>query len=313
MRILFMGSPEFALPSLEALAAKHEVVAVFTQPDQPAGRGRQMQPPAVKSLAISLGLPLHQPPSLSTKKTQELIRRIGPDVIIVAAYGKILPEEILSIPQFGCINVHASLLPRWRGAAPIQAAIFAGDEETGVSIMRMDPGLDTGPVYLQKKIPILPEDTGGELSKRLATLGATALIESLPGILAGNIVAQVQDNSLSTYAPMLKKKDGELDFNKPAISLALQVRAYEPWPTSYFVLKSTRIVVRASQAIASDTHLPGTCFELNRFPAIAANPGTLVLSTVQPAGKRAMPGDTFMNGAKDFRNERITHTTKTEN
>ena len=309
MRILFMGSPDFALPSLEALAANYEIVAVFTQPDQRSGRGRQMTPPPVKVRAISLGLPLYQPDSLKDVTTQDIIKEIGPDVIVVTAYGKILPDEILSIPHVGCINVHASLLPRWRGAAPIQAAILAGDEETGITIMQMDPGLDTGPIYAQERLPISSTDTGGVLSLRLATLGASTLIDAMPGILTGNIQAVSQEESLATYAPMLKKKDGELDFLKPASSLALQVRAYEPWPSSYFIWNDTRIVVREARAKESESNAPGTCLEYDRFPAVAANPGILVLTTIQPAGKKAMPGDTFLNGAKDFCNERITNPT----
>lgn len=313
MRVLFLGSPEFALPSVDALAVDYEVVAIFTQPDQRAGRGRQMKPSPVKNRALSLGIPVHQPNSLKDPTTQKLIEMIKPDVIVVVAYGKILPEEILSLPTFGCINVHASLLPRWRGAAPIQAAILAGDEETGITIMQMDPGLDTGPIYAQEKIQILPTDTAGELSKRLATLGASTLINTLPGIFSGNNRAETQKESLATYAPRLKKKDGELDFIKPASALALQIRAYEPWPSSYFILNDTRIVVRKAHADHSSSYTPGMCLEHHHFPAVAANPGILILTMIQPAGKKAMPGDTFLNGAKDFLNERVTNSTAAKN
>jgi methionyl-tRNA formyltransferase len=309
MRVLFMGSPDFALPSLNALAKHHQVVSVFTQPDRKAGRGRQLRQPPIKSLAQERGIPVHQPHSLKDQAIVELTKGINPDIIVVAAYGKILPEEILSIPKLGCINVHASLLPRWRGAAPIQAAIHAGDNDTGVSIMQMDTGLDTGPVFLQETTNISPTETGGELSQRLAQIGAEALIKALPWIESGELSAQAQDESSATYAPMLKKSDGILDFYKPASALALQVRAYEPWPSSFFILNNTRIVIREAEAIDAHHHSPGTCVEYKKFPAVSANPGLLLLTMVQPSGKKLMPGEIFLHGAKDFIDGRITNTT----
>ena len=307
MRVLFMGSPQFALPILGALSQNHEVAAVFTQPDRKTGRGRKMQPPAVKVFATSHGLPVYQPRSLKEESAHELVRQISPDLIVVAAYGKILPEEILSIPPLGCINVHASLLPRWRGSAPIQAAILAGDLETGVSIMQMDSGLDTGPVYQQVTLQITPSETAGELSQRLASLGAITLINAIPEIRRGDLSARPQDEKLATYASLLRKKDGMLNFSQPAAFLARQVRAYEPWPSSFFYWKDTRIVVRGAQASSIEKYPSGMCLEINRLPAIAADPGILILTLLQPAGKRVMSGDTFLNGAKDFPHGRIAY------
>jgi methionyl-tRNA formyltransferase len=306
MRLIFMGSPEFALPTLEALDQHFEVTGVFTQPDRKAGRGRQVQSPPVKLLAESLGIPVFQPSSLKNPETQYLIQELAPDAIIVTAYGKILPREILNMPAIACINIHASLLPRWRGAAPIQAAILAGDELTGVSIMRMDPGLDTGPIYHQASIKIHPNETSGELSQRLAKLGAETLIKTLPAISKNELIERAQDDTSPTYAPTLKKSDGLLIFSQPASILARQVRAYEPWPSSFFMWRGSRVVVRKAEAVDTGDYPPGKCLEYNRLPAIASNPGILVLHMIQPAGKRAIPGDTFLHGAKDFIDGRIT-------
>jgi methionyl-tRNA formyltransferase len=309
MRVLFMGSPEFAQPSLEALAKLHQVVSVFTQPNRKAGRGRQLRPPPIKSLAQQLGIPVHQPHSLNDQEVLELTKKLHPDIIVVAAYGKILPEEILNIPKYGCVNVHASLLPRWRGAGPIQAAILAGDTETGISIMQMDMGLDTGPVFLQESTNISPTETGGELSQRMSQIGAETLIKALQGIESCELSASAQVDSKATYAPMLKKSDGRLDFRKPAFELALQVRAYEPWPSSFLIWNNTRIVVRKAEAIDTYDHSPGTCVEYQNLPAVSANPGLLILSMVQPAGKKVMSGENFLRGAKDFIDGRIANAT----
>lgn len=307
MRVIFMGSPEFALPSLEVLAAEYNVVGVYTQPDRRSGRGRKLKEPPVKSLAKELGLSIYQPTSLRSDENLETTRKLEPDLIIVAAYGMILPPEILSIPSFGCINIHASLLPRWRGAAPVQAAILSGDSKTGVSIMQMDAGLDTGPVYSQHMLDIHENETGGELAWRLAELGAKSLQGSLPSIISGDLTAMPQDDNFATYAPMLKKTDGQLSFTSPASKLALQVQAYEPWPSSFFEWKKIRLVIRGAYAIDLNDHPPGTCFVHNHFPAVAANPGALVITSIQPAGKKIMGGDTFLNGAKDFPHGRITN------
>lgn len=312
MRIIFMGSPEFALPSLEALHRSHDVIAVYTQPDRRSGRGRKLLPPPVKELAEQLAITIYQPSSLKDENVSQDIQSMQPDMIVVAAYGKILPPEILNIPKIACINVHASLLPRWRGAAPIQAAILSGDDVTGISIMRMDPGLDTGPVYYQATTKIASDETSGELSRRLAILGATALESTLSRILNQQLEPQPQVEALATYAPILKKEDGLLNFRNTASYLARQVRAYEPWPSSFFYWKRNRLVIRSAEAIDHKPLPYGTCLEYKSFPAIAADSGILVLRNIQPAGKRSMPGDTFLNGAKDFCDGRITDTPNTE-
>jgi methionyl-tRNA formyltransferase len=307
MRLVFMGTPTFAVPSLKALIHHYDVVSVITQPDRKAGRGRQIRYSPVKELALESNIPINQPETLRNASVVDSLEQLAPDLIIVAAYGKILPADILQIPKVACINVHASLLPRWRGAAPVEAAILAGDLQTGISIMQMDPGLDTGPVYHQAAINILDGETGGELTDRLAQLGASLLIDSLSGIIAQEIEAIPQDDARATYAPLLKKSDGQLQFDRSAEMLERQLFAYEPWPTSYFYWKNTRVVVRSGKAIEVTKQPPGICLIKNGNPAIMANPGALLLETIQPAGKKAMSGKDFLNGVKDFQNGRITY------
>ena len=233
VRIVFMGSPEFAVPVLRKLSAQYPVVGVVTQPDRPAGRGRVLTPPPIKILANELNLPIIQPRRLSESDALEQLHLWSPELIIVAAFGQILKPVVLDLPHYCCINVHASLLPRWRGAAPIQAAILNGDETTGITIMRMDPGIDTGPILSQHPLPISPEDTAGTLSSKLAELGADLLIETLPAYLTGRRLPEPQDESLATYAPMIKKEDGLLDFTATAANLERKIRAFNPWPGSY--------------------------------------------------------------------------------
>ena len=221
-----MGSPDFAVPSLQALNTHCDVLGVITQPDRPSGRGRSISQPAVKTAAIELGLSVLQPRRLRDPEAIEQLSIWAPDLIVVAAFGQILRAEVLDQPQFGCLNVHASLLPRWRGAAPIQACLIHGDNELGVTIMKMDPGIDTGPILSQRATQLMPAETAGSLTDRLARMGADLLIETLPDYLEGRISPQQQDGSLATYAPMLKKEDGELDFNMPAAALERRVRAF---------------------------------------------------------------------------------------
>jgi methionyl-tRNA formyltransferase len=309
IRIVFMGSPEFALPSLKSLIEnRYTVVGVVTQPDQPAGRGRKLTPPPVKTLAVELNLPIIQPQKLRMPGVIEQLRTWAPDIIIVVAFGQILPKEVLDLPKFGCINVHASLLPRWRGAAPIQAAILHGDHETGVTIMKMDSGLDTGPILKQKSIPIEPDDTAGSLSKRLSQLGSELLIETLPLYLHGELTPQPQDDAKASYAPMLKKADGELDFSKPASLLARQVRAFNPWPGAFTIWKGQAIKILRAHEV-EDEHLtsklpllPGQTFIYQDQPAVCTGKGLFVLDEVQPAGKRPMEGKVFLRGARDWQN-----------
>lgn len=301
-RIIFMGSPEFALPTLRALAEHYPAVGVVTQPDRPAGRGRTLSPPPVKTLAISLGLPVIQPGRLREPQAMQQLREWQPDLIVVAAFGQILRTEVLDLPSSGCINIHASLLPRWRGAAPIQAAILQGDNQSGVTIMRMDPGLDTGPILNQRATAITLQDTAESLGNRLAQMGAELLIETLPGYIKGEIAPKPQDDSLATYAPMLEKEAGRLDFHQPAELLARKVRALNPWPGAFTIWQGTYLKIHQAHAhtAPSMSGEPGTTWIIEEFPALTTSDGLLVLDEVQPAGKKSMPGKAFLNGVKGW-------------
>ena len=299
-KVVFMGSPEFALPTLQALAESYNVIGVVTQPDRPAGRGRQLTPPPVKTLALSLGIEVIQPERLRQPEAQEQLNAWSPDLIVVTAFGQILRQNVLDLPRCGCINVHASLLPRWRGAAPIQAAILHGDSITGATIMRMDPGIDTGPILSQCQLHIRPEDTAGSLAHRLAQAGAALLIETLPAYLSGRLQSQPQDESQATYAPMLKKEEGALDFSQPAVALANRVRAYNPWPGTAVQWAGQPLKVHRARAMSASITRPGTRSIKDGLPAVAAADGWLLLEEVQPAGKRAMNGSTFLLGARGW-------------
>lgn len=300
-RIVFMGSPEFALPSLRKLAATGNVIGVVTQPDRPSGRRQKLTPPPVKELAIELGIPFIQPVKVRQPEAMTQLKTWAPDVIVVVAYGQILRPDLLELPPFGCLNVHASLLPRWRGAAPIQAAILHGDPKTGVTIMRLDAGMDTGPILSQRQVEITPEDTYGTLSARLAEVGAELLIETLPKYLSGEITPQEQDSSLATLAPMLKKEDGLLDFNRPAEALERQVRAFQPWPGAFMPWQDGILkVIKASVKVPSQDAPPGKRIIIAGFPAVCTPSGALVLEEVQPAGKRPMSGKVFLQGARQW-------------
>ncbi|MDF1498960.1 MAG: methionyl-tRNA formyltransferase [Anaerolineales bacterium] len=306
MQIIFMGSPEFALPSLNALRREYDLCAVVTQPDRPSGRGRALQESAVKREASAYKIPVIQPENLRETKVYSHLASLRPGLIVVAAYGQILPRKILELPVHGSINVHASLLPRWRGAAPVQAAILAGDAQTGVTIMKMDAGLDTGPILKQTATPIRPDETGGELESRLARMGGELLVESIPGYLSGDITPTPQEDAQSTYAPMLKKRDGEIDPELDAERLARQVRAFEPWPSSFFYWSDLRIVVRAARATLIQGTKIGEIILVEGLPAISTASGALVLERVQPAGKREMNAGDFLNGAPDLIGAQLT-------
>jgi methionyl-tRNA formyltransferase len=299
INIVFMGSPDFALPTLQVLSEQYRVAGVVTQPDQPAGRGRVLTPPPVKVLAEQLRLPVIQPRRLHDPEAMEQLHAWNPGVIIVAAFGQILRTNVLDLPPHGCVNVHASLLPRWRGAAPIQAAILHGDAETGVTIMKMDPGVDTGPVLSLRALPIEPDATPETLGPKLARLGAELLIETLPAYLRGKLQPQPQDDSLATYAPMLKKEDGALDFSQPAESLARKVRAYSPWPGAYMDWSGGTLKVHLAHPIEGSA-VPGQTVRVEKLPAVGTSAGLLVLDEVQPSGKKYMPGQVFLNGARSW-------------
>lgn len=300
IRVVFMGSPEFAAVTLGRLVEHYPVVGVVTQPDRPAGRGRALIPTPVKSLAQSLGIEVIQPVRLREPEAQARLQEWAPDLIVVTAFGQILRKNVLELPRLGCINVHASLLPRWRGAAPIQAAILHGDTRTGATIMIMDPGVDTGPILSQQEEAILPGDTAGSLSERLAESGASLLIETLPGYLAGVIQPRPQDDTLATYAPMLKKEEGALDFSRPAAVLERQVRAFHPWPGTFMDLLGQPLKVHRAQVAPDETGLPGQRRLVRGLPAVATAEGALVLDEVQPPGKRSMPGQDFLRGFRQW-------------
>ncbi len=299
-KIVFMGSPDFSTATLQSLAKYYNVVGVVTQPDRPAGRGRKLASPPVKTLALKLGLPFIQPERLRESAAMTQLQGWNPDLIVVAAFGQLLLPEVLDLPAHGCLNIHASLLPRWRGAAPINAAILAGDHESGITLMQMDPGLDTGPIIRQRAIPISSDETAGSLFVKLAQLGADFLIESLPAYLRGELSPHPQDASLSTFAPMLKKSDGKLDFNQPAEDLARRVRAFNPWPGTYILWGGKPLKIHRAQAINVTSHRTGGFIIFEGFPAIGTSEGLLILNHVQPAGKSAMPGKTFLRGARNW-------------
>jgi methionyl-tRNA formyltransferase len=298
-KIVFMGSPDFAVPSLAALARKFDVVGVVTQPDRPAGRGRILTSPPVKLLADQLGIPAIQPEKLREPSSFTQLQSWKPDLIIVAAFGQILRKNVLELPPLGCINVHASLLSRWRGAAPIQAAILHGDAQTGISIMKMDAGVDTGAILAQKVVGITPEDTAGTLSDRLAQIGSIFLCEVLPDYLEGKLIPKLQDESMATYAGMIQKEEGMLDFNQPAEVLARRVRAYNPWPSAFMFWEGQTLKIHKAHP-KDGVSFPGKHGIENRLPAVGTVNGWLVLEEVQPAGKKNMLGNAFLSGARDW-------------
>lgn len=298
-KIVFMGSPDFAVPALQALAAHYSIVGVVTQPDRPSGRGLALTPPAVKSAALQLGLPIIQPEKLRAPEAFAQLQAWAPDLIVVSAFGQILRQNVLDLPRLGCLNIHASLLPRHRGAAPIQAAILAGDERTGITIMKMDAGLDTGPMLSQRAIPISPDDTGGSLFEQLSQLGAGLLLEILPGYLAGQIVPQPQPADGATYFGILKKEDGLLDFNLPAQDLERKIRAFSPWPGTYMQWNGAPLKIHRAH-VAQGQSQPGARLVVENLPAVAAVDGLIVLDELQPAGKKPMPGKAFLAGGRDW-------------
>lgn len=299
-RILFMGSPDFAAITLKRLAQDFNVVGVVTQPDRRSGRGKKMVSPAVKALADELGIPAMQPPRLRDEAAFDELRRFAPDLIVVAAYGQILHPNILQLPRYGCVNVHGSLLPRWRGAAPIQAAILAGDAETGITIMLMDEGVDTGDMLSKRAIPITAEDTAESVFDKLAPRGAELLVETLPGYLAGEITPQPQPEEGATYARMLKKEDGRLDFTENAEALERRVRAFYSWPGAFIEWEGGRLKVHRARVGKGKSPGSGIRLEVAGVPAIGTSQGVLALDQVQPAGKKPMDGKSFLLGAKNW-------------
>jgi len=306
MKVVFMGSPTFALPALKALiSSKYDVSAVYTQPDKKRGRGQQVTACPVKQYATSAALRVIQPESFRGNGEVKLLRGINPDIIIVAAYGQILPETVLQIPQYRCINIHPSLLPRYRGPSPVAAAILNGDAQTGVSIMLIERKVDSGPIIAQKKVPIQDEDTTGSLTGRLAEAGAELLINTLPEWVSGTIKPLSQDEAKASYTMMERKEDGELDWKWPAFELWRKVRAYYPWPGCYVKWMSSRIKIVAAVPLAGSEK--GSVGEVIALPrgevtrvAVRTGAGLLGLVTIQPEGKREMAAADFAAGHRDF-------------
>ena len=300
MRIIFMGTPAFAVPSLEALASNHEVIAVFTRPDAVRSRGRALEPSPVKVRAEELGIPVCECSRISPDEIAAM-RELAPDLIAVAAYGAILPDPMLDIAPKGCINVHASLLPRWRGASPIQAAILNGDTVSGVTIMQMDPGIDTGPMLKARELPIESYDTTVTLSAKMADLAAELLIEVIPDYAAGRLLPQPQPEEGACYTGMISKADGMLDFTQSAEALVCKVHAYNPWPCAMFEIDGETFKVYQAHAVNNKEGLtPGTRTVEKGLPAIAAADGLLALDELQAPGKKAMPGKAFLAGYRKW-------------
>jgi methionyl-tRNA formyltransferase len=299
-RTVFMGSPEFALPVLRKLAAQYPVVGVVTQPDRPAGRGRILTPPPIKILSKELDLPTIQPSKVSQPEVLQQLEDWSPELIVVAAFGQILRPMVLDLPKYGSINVHASLLPRWRGAAPIQAAILNGDAETGITIMQMDPGIDTGSTLSQRAVQISAEATAGTLSIKLAEIGADLLLETLPAYLSGELIPRPQEDAEATYAPMIKKEDGLLDFSKPAIDLERMVRAFQPWPGVFTYWHNQILKVIRAHVVLQQIDTAGKKIIHQALPAITTGQGILVLDELQLAGRNVQSGKAFLQGARNW-------------
>jgi methionyl-tRNA formyltransferase len=302
LRIAFAGTPQFALPALRALlGSRHGLVGVLTQPDRPAGRGQHLRASPVKLLAAEHRLPVAQPQNLKTPESRAELARWAPDVLVVVAYGLILPPPVLALPRLGCVNIHGSLLPRWRGAAPIQRAILAGDAETGVSIMQLEAGLDTGPVLLERRRPIGMHETAGDLHDALAELGAAALIEALDGLAAGTLKARAQPSAGVTYAAKIEKAEARLDWGASAIQLDRKVRAFNPWPVAETLLAGEHLrVLRARVAEPASTDAaPGTLLGIAEDGLrVACGEGVLSIGELQRAGKRPVSARDFANAVR---------------
>ena len=299
MRIVFMGTPDFAVQSLNALVeAGHDVAAVITQPDRPKGRGNKLAFPEVKTRALELNLPVHQPASVKDEAFLELLQGYQPDVIVVVAYGRILPQAVLELPEYGCINVHGSLLPAYRGAAPIQRAVLDGCKESGVTIMQMDTGMDTGDMLLQGSLPITDEDNTGTMFDKLAVLGGRLLVETLEGLQQGTIQPQKQNEAEATHAARILKEDEVIDWSRPAQTIFCQIRGLAPAPGAYTLWNDQRLKIWKSRVSSKETgKAPGTVVEIGKdYLMVQTGEGCLEILELQPAGKKAMPAKAFCNG-----------------
>ena len=299
MRVVFIGTGEIGVPTLQALlqSSEHQLVSVVTQPDKPAGRDQRIEAPPIKKALAGTTMSILQPARIKDRQAIDEIRALQPDVIVVMAYGQILPRDLLEIPRLACLNLHASLLPRWRGAAPIQAAIAAGDRETGITVMYMDEGLDTGDILLQRKIDILPNDTGGSLHDRLAQIAPEALLESLRMLSAGTAPRIPQDNALATYAPKLNREDGRIDWSEPAEVIERKIRAFNPWPGAFMELAGQSLKI-FSATIIDHTDKPGEILRTKNEFIVGAGKGALALREVQLEGKKRMNVNEFLRGQR---------------
>lgn len=298
LRIVFAGTPEFALPSLKALAAtKHQLLAVYTQPDRPAGRGRLLTASPVKEWALAHQLAIYQPLNFRDPETVDELRQLKPDVMVVIAYGLILPKAVLDVPQFGCINVHASLLPRWRGASPIQHAILHGDEQTGITVMQMDAGMDTGDMLMQAEYTIKPTETAGSLHDRLASLAVIPLLRTLEALAEQRVKPIPQDNTKATYAPKINKQDALIDWNQPAILIERQIRAFNPWPVAYTHAHHAIIRIYEAEALKEPCRQPpGKVLAVTKEGLqIATGEGVLAVTKLQFPGSKALRVSDWVN------------------
>lgn len=303
MRLVFAGTPDFAASALRAiLGTHHTVVGVYSQPDRPAGRGRKLQPSPVKQVALDNEIPVFQPENLKSPEAQQELANLRPDVMIVAAYGLILPEPVLKTPTHGCLNIHASLLPRWRGAAPIQRAIAAGDRETGITIMQMDKGLDTGAMLLKSRTAIEASDTGGSLHDRLAELGGDAIVEALNRLENSELVGEIQNDEDACYAHKLSKEEGHIDWSQDALTIERLVRAFNPWPGTYTDLEEQRLRIHEARATEEQSQKPaGTVIRREREGIdIACGNGILRITRLQLPGSRAQTVNDLINGGKQL-------------
>ncbi|SFP71363.1 methionyl-tRNA formyltransferase [Pseudomonas borbori] len=300
LRIVFAGTPEFAAEHLRALLdSPHQLVAVYSQPDRPAGRGQKLAASPVKQLAVANAIPVYQPASLRTEEAQAELAALKPDLLVVVAYGLILPQAVLDIPRLGCINSHASLLPRWRGAAPIQRAIEAGDPESGVTVMQMEAGLDTGPMLLKVRTPITADDTGGSLHDRLARLGPQAVIQAIAGLAAATLHGEVQDDGLATYAHKLNKDEARLDWTRPAVQLERLIRAFQPWPICHSTLNGEALKVHAAE-LGEGSGAPGTILAADKQGlTVACGQGALRLTRLQLPGGKALDFRELYNSRRE--------------
>jgi methionyl-tRNA formyltransferase len=306
MRAVFLGTPAFAVPTLEAMVnAGHEILAVVTQPDRPSGRGRVLTAPPVKEAALRLGLAVHQPERVRRPEAVALLGALAPEVMVVVGYGQIIPQSIIDIPAHGILNVHASLLPRYRGAAPIQWAIARGETTTGVTIMRIDAGLDTGDILLASEMAIGPEETAVELSARLARRGADLLIEALSGLEAGTLTARPQDHAQATLAPILRKEDGSIDWQRAAGEIHDRVRGFQPWPGGHTRFRGQTLNIwRSRPAVGGVSDAPGTLRVEGRRLLVACGGGSVLeILELQPEGKKRILAEAFLNGYRVLHNE----------